>query len=157
MGTLLQLTEVANELTALKEKIRKEADSLVRSVLQSFISMHPGIRTIWWVQYTPYFNDGEPCIFRVGDLNFSTIDYEEGTVPDYPEDDFTFDEYALGKEKEIVKLGATLNLDIMTLRDCKELSRGLGALGEELQYVFGDHTKIIVNSNGITAEEYEHD
>lgn len=37
-----------------------------------FLDKHPVVGGFAWVQYTPYFNDGEPCEFGVHDLSALT-------------------------------------------------------------------------------------
>lgn len=45
-----------------------ELEPLIRNVVED-----PEIYAFGWAQYTPYFNDGEPCVFWVGDPWFLTI------------------------------------------------------------------------------------
>lgn len=56
---------------------------------------HPEITGIAWTQYTPYFNDGEPCVFSASDPYFAfegigSDDEDADTYFDYSwmEDDF---------------------------------------------------------------------
>ena len=32
-----------------------------------FFALYPMVTTIRWTQFTPYFNDGEPCVFSVNE------------------------------------------------------------------------------------------
>jgi len=43
------------------------AEEAVFDSLYDVFIEHPTIQTISWTQYTPYFNDGEPCEFSVHD------------------------------------------------------------------------------------------
>lgn len=38
----------------------------LRAALQAFLDKHPERQSIGWSQYTPYFNDGDACVFGVG-------------------------------------------------------------------------------------------
>lgn len=54
---------------------------------------HEEVTGIAWTQYTPYFNDGDPCIFRASDPSFSFVGVtasDEQTYFDYSwmEEDF---------------------------------------------------------------------
>lgn len=53
---------------------------------------HPEVTGIGWVQATPYFNDGEPCVFRIGEpyFSFAGTHENEDSYFDYGwmEDDF---------------------------------------------------------------------
>lgn len=44
----------------------------------------PGVLAVRWEQYTPYFNDGEPCIFHAGDpyIKLQGVDKEAGSYED---------------------------------------------------------------------------
>lgn len=48
----------------IKNNLKNKFFSLIKQVLQN-----KNIISIYWSQYTPYFNDGEECIFRVNSLN----------------------------------------------------------------------------------------
>jgi len=37
----------------------------VKKAFKVFLEAHPEIKCIFWSQYTPYFNDGDPCTFSV--------------------------------------------------------------------------------------------
>lgn len=52
-----------------EQKPLSELEPLLRAVLND-----PTIHSIGWYQYTPYFNDGEPCTFSVGEPWFRTVD-----------------------------------------------------------------------------------
>lgn len=47
----------------IKKTLKNDFFTLVRQVLEN-----KNIKALYWTQYTPYFNDGEPCVFRVNDL-----------------------------------------------------------------------------------------
>lgn len=53
-----------------------ELEPLIRAVLAD-----PTIHSFGWHQYTPYFNDGEPCVFSTGDVWIRTIDDVEKPEP----------------------------------------------------------------------------
>lgn len=53
-----------------------ELEPLIRAVLAD-----PTIHSFGWHQYTPYFNDGEPCVFSTGDVWIRTVDDVEKPEP----------------------------------------------------------------------------
>lgn len=96
-----------------------------------------------WDQYTPYFNDGEPCEFSVyapwvrttGDAeDAKTWNLEVQGHPTLEEDDPTW--------TKAEALGAAVEG---------------GAFENVLLEAFGDHAQIVVRKDGITVEFYEHD
>lgn len=68
---------------------REQFEEALQTVLR-----HDRVTGVAWNQYTPYWNDGEPCTFRVGEVVFSFTDTElnedEKTYWDYRwhEDDY---------------------------------------------------------------------
>jgi hypothetical protein len=46
-----------------------ELEPLIRAVLDD-----PTMHSFGWTQYTPYFNDGEPCVFGVNEPWFRTVE-----------------------------------------------------------------------------------
>ena len=67
------LVEVKAKIQAINEEMReiltKESKELFGAV--------PGLGAVTWTQYAPYFNDGEPCIFRVNDPTFTSLNSYE--------------------------------------------------------------------------------
>lgn len=59
---------------------REEFEAALQAVLR-----HDEVIAVAWNQYTPYWNDGEPCTFRIGEVSFAFA----GTTLD--EDDKYFD------------------------------------------------------------------
>jgi hypothetical protein len=79
---------------------KKELDSLIekegRSILSGFFSDffadHPDIHAIKWTQYTPYFMDGDPCVFGLNDVHLchkplSDLNRDLNSWSDNPEDE----------------------------------------------------------------------
>lgn len=67
---------------------REEFEAALQAVLR-----HKLVTGVAWTQYTPYWNDGEPCTFRVGEVSFafaaeSTDKDEQYFDYGWQEDDF---------------------------------------------------------------------
>lgn len=109
------------------------------------------IEAVRWEQYTPYFNDGDVCEFRIHELSVKPAgesvprdDYEDGFI----------DHWSLGYESE---RGMP---HLAPLKEATaELNRAVagGAFYDALLDAFGDHAEITVTGAGITVEFYEHD
>jgi len=141
-----QLKAIAGQAAAAKAKYIEEAKTLLTPAILSVFKFDE-VEKVKWTQYTPYFNDGEPCVFSVGDIyvrsNKSTE--EEG------EEDEGF-EYISSYNKKVpdgfsAEAWAALN----------ELSDALSGMHDVLEEAFGDHVQVFVTREGIEVEEYEHD
>jgi hypothetical protein len=119
-------TKAKADLDAL---IRKEGEKAVRAFFIEFFEKRPDVFAVRWTQYTPHFNDGEPCVFGLhGIYVFPTQEASEDK-----ENEYNFD--CWGEEPET----------------------SLNKIEEILESVFGDHAEVTVTREKITSEEYEHD
>lgn len=75
-----ELDEVLQKLTEAKETYTKSVLSVLHLLAQRFFDLDPRIEAVGWRQYTPYFNDGDPCKFSIdGDLWFKIRSLEDST------------------------------------------------------------------------------
>lgn len=102
---------------------------------KEFFESHKGAESFGWVQYTPYFMDGDPCVFSVahGLLNG---DYCDGSSW-YDGEEFD------GYEAAAKDVGALVS----KLQDCEDA----------LHAIFGDHCAITATREGIETSRYDHD
>lgn len=139
----------------LAEKIKAEflnrGQDLLRTVYRVIFDQHPDIIAIRWNQYTPYFNDGDDCVFGVNEVTFATTN-NTGTVPaisslgnheiEFQNKTYIFiDTYSTPYET-VAKQIDSLN------REIKEVLRG----------AFGDHVELTIYRDGVMEiEQYEHE
>lgn len=115
----------------------ESARALVGAGGKSFFEEHPVAEEVSWVQYTPYFNDGDECIFSVRDYSVNINGYN----PDYDEGEVVDDETRL-----------LLN------RARGQFQGFLGTLEAlELKAIFGDHVRVTVTPKGARVEQYDHE
>lgn len=140
------------------QKPIEEFQPILQAVLDD-----PTIVEFGWRQATPYFNDGDPCVFSV-----------YGTWVRTDADDEVDDEYELEVEshRSLGKVSGTWNEttrkyenhayegpDQARYERCQELSGAVegGAFDDVLLAAFGDHARVTVRKTGIEIEFYEHD
>lgn len=112
-----------------------------------------------WQQYTPYFNDGEPCTFGTGELWFRTVN--DADVEDTYKLEFSSHPTLSGRRWT----GCTYvdversPMVVATAQRCEALSWAIesGKFEDVLLEAFGDHADITVSRTGITVEFYSHD
>lgn len=140
----------------------------------------PLITAFGWRQYTPYFNDGEPCYFMVHEPWFVTR-YDPQPHPD-PENDgdvdheWSWDDYTISHHPTLGHRGYRYvrNDDHAMIREprgdyegkheaswkrCNALSSaiGSGVFDHALLAKFGDHAEITIRPTGITVDDYSHE
>lgn len=140
------LEKIKSELSAFEQTKRQLIEELRNKfpgMFSPLFEKYPQIESVSWRQYTPYFNDGDPCEFRarVDDIEVNGKDL------------YDFEEYASSYYRE--KEG----------RESNELEKGVEAFIEVLTQIpddfykdlFGDHVMVTIKNNEIEVEEYEHD
>lgn len=147
--------------TRVEQKPIEELQPILQAVLDD-----PTITEFGWRQYTPYFNDGDPCEFSVHGTWVRTVD-----DTDADEDELEmWGHRSLGKvttewaenpeNGRREKSGETYEGPDRARYDrCKALEKAVegGRFEVVLLEAFGDHAEIKVRRDGIEIEFYEHD
>lgn len=156
------------EQNALKAKFQTEAQALFKETMKDFFDKNPGITALKWSQYTPYFNDGAECIFRVNDVVFTNASPDEleyvSTWGDYEGEDETVwvaqgIKYALNSnylKEEADKIRAAGGFDIDS---CELISKMIPSYEMEdiMKEMFGDHVAVVATREGFDVNDHEHD
>jgi hypothetical protein len=157
------------------EKARNEFRAKMKyafsDIFDEFFEKYPKIKIVKWNQYTPYFNDGDPCTFRVDEI-FAT---NEDLKPSDISDEYDFEGYFVynGKPsnwvykeqgdhfKQMVESyeKASVEEDYeYYVNGWKEFVELLNSIPEDIyKSTFEDHSMIIVTKDGIEVREYDHD
>lgn len=117
-----------------KKQMRRQVSEAFREAAQAVFAENPDLKSFGWDQYTPYFNDGDECVFRVylDDLDINgklAFDWDESS--------------AEGKaaSKLVRKVSSFL----------KQFSE------DDLREVFGDHKHVLVTRRGIKITDADHE
>lgn len=147
------------------QKPLEELSPLIQAVLDD-----PLFVAVCWRQYTPYFNDGDPCVFSTNAPWFVTTEDDEESV-DYPNDDLGVDygthptlgsrEYTWGGQagSRTRIPGVYTGSHESSYDRARDLSDAIasGAFDNVLIDAFGDHATVRVSRHRIDVEFYEHD
>lgn len=124
--------EIRAKIKELKDEKTKIIKQVFTEAAREIFVNHPGLTSFKWTQYTPYFNDGDACIFSV-----NRYDIEVNGAYSYEEESSSIESF-----EEIEK----------------EVRDFLGQFEEEdFLEMFGDHVQIAVTPDGIEVEDYAHD
>lgn len=146
--TIESLTKKLNEI---RETMKRDAAELMGGHLKNVLAALPAeVSAIRWSQYTPYFNDGEPCEFGVNEAQFKiTNPPGDGFYLYDSDDDGAF--YDVGY-RATGPLAAACGATQTALREVPR---------EFYEAAFGDHARVTVtrNGDGVTVEVdgYDHD
>lgn len=160
MTNVDDLIKKINEDATQYEKLAESNSKLVIELLRDFIRSTPELEAVRWEQYTPHFNDGDPCVFSV---NYLKAKFAPGVLPDDQlgdgEDGF-LDEWSYENQLEKVKDALTFErYDRIekVLQSVDKLHGALEILGEPVKKTFGDGKQVTVTKEGIDVEDYSHD
>lgn len=155
----VNLKDMQKELQAVKAEFNKRAKAEFTKAIQQIFAEYPQLETIAWTQYSPYFNDGDECTFRVNECTFSNA----------PADEFSlwgeWNDKTEAEEKQYWAIGDNWYDD-----EEANAPEGLVAVHSEfdrilqssefediLHEMFGNHVKVICTKTGIDTEEHDHD
>jgi len=135
------VTNYNRELRQLKQEMSEKFKLELKTAFKAVFAEYPNVTKLTWTQYTPYFNDGDPCVFSVNDLNV----YDETCVEGKDENDYQEGVYVGWGE------GAERYPLLHNVGNC------LSQADDLLLEMFGDHCKVTVTPTGIDVDEYSHD
>jgi hypothetical protein len=164
-----ELYDIIKDYKEACERFNEKAQAIVGERIVKFLTDFPEVKSVKWTQYTPYFNDGDTCVFGIGDIQFSHLDDAEYEAGDF---DFPFvnlgewicDEAAKGtdwavKRVEKFKLYKTIYPRFDEV--CAEVQKITEMIhfvpAEVFESAFGDSVLVICTRDGIVTEEYDHD
>lgn len=148
----------------------EEFGPILQAVLES-----PDVAAVKWTQYTPYFNDGEPCVFGANEIEVKFVPDAAARLAALP--DAILGRYDAEEDDEDER-GWLEGWNLTTYdRDAREsvpnpqfadepwigpvIALDLAVEGGEFDRVlltaFGDHANVVVTREGIEVEEYTHD
>ena len=177
-----------DKLLAMKEEYKKnvkaEGELILKELFSSFFLENPEVKSLKFQAYTPHFNDGDPCVFHVGDIyaRIENVDFLRANLKDHSLSE-TLYKQTTTKNKwgsyESEKVGERSYSDEELLNggdredgyyynwDFKEntkLQKALNVLSKHLSdaedivlMTLGDHIEVTVTRDSFEVEEYEHD
>lgn len=157
MGTKEKLAELKQKVAEAKKQVEEMSKDAFKEMSTEVFTNHPIVAGFEWRQYTPYFNDGEPCVFGARTDEPTMFFVKDGVetevdgweVPSgrkYNSNTRKFDEVVLeGEEK--------------SQNSAYEATRGFLSNfdDEDFKMMFGDHVRVAVRPTGIAIEECDHD
>ena len=171
MNTLENIKIKIAEIEEKKQSMLAELQKEFPSILAPFFEANTSIQSIGWSQYTPYFNDGEECVFSTNiDMDYGLRINGEGiddsslltislySAPKFLAKDGSYERWiekypddAIDPIKDADQLALYLSI--------KEIVDTLSSIPDEFyKSLFGDHVEVTINRDGsVEKEEYEHD
>jgi hypothetical protein len=149
-----------SQIDNLKKEIKDMSSELFDDFRDYIFNKYPQIESFGWTQYTPYFNDGESCVF------YANTDYIK-INEEYVDDSDWFSPINIvkignwnrelrvyeGREEE-----PNPNYNKNLVDASYEIGDFLGNFDNDFYLSkFGDHAEITMTKNGIDISDYDHD
>lgn len=123
----------------------------------------PGVEAVRWEQYTPYFNDGDPCYFSTRELR-AQIEGLEGEDTDYGDGfycGYELSDWGPGATYDERMANAIYEVDGVNTEAAYRALSDIGSIIDHhqsiLQQKFGDPALITATKDGFDVDFYEHD
>lgn len=122
-----------------------------------------GISEVRWSQYTPHFNDGDPCVFGANGLGVVADGVDCEDFPPYNDDaravlgskEWQWNRDTRTRDYSPYQGPNEARWDALTVLN-EALQRG--EFDDVLLNLFGDHAEVqVIPNGGIHVESYEHD
>ena len=172
-----QLQNLINQMNEIKAKMKQDGQAALKEEFKKFFDKYAVAKKIIWVQYTPYFNDGDACVFEVRDfelkanLDFVADDVKAAlnTDDDDYDDNYSYSEHCLISTLKRIEDNASnrrwskeklrkLSSDESTLiEDFNTLVKASYELPDLFEMIFGDHVRVVASAEGFETFEYSHD
>lgn len=173
-----------NKINAIQKEMTEKFKNTIRPVFDSFFKKHPEVLAVGWTQYTPYFNDGEECVFSVNTANFCTVEENLSDVDEWENDPMNVNDPFAGNSNSQSRIQEALDDPNDRMHDFYErlvdewnesrekygveritslnedmvkINKFLRGMDEVMKMAFGDHCQVVVTRDGIEVEEYDHD
>jgi len=148
---------VINEYEELMNKTREILKEKMNVLFKAFFDTYPQVKTIYWSQYTPYFNDGDECVFSVNDIYFTTFDWEDVDSP-WGEDDGVISPHGEWNSKKRC-FEPNTKVSQSLINDMKKFSSILMSEANEavMLAMFDNHVWVRAHRGGFEVDEYSHD
>lgn len=148
------LNDSAAELLTMKQEMQAKMKAQLVHIVKNFFNVVPKMKAITWVQYSPYFNDGDECIFHVRSV--SVLNFEPEYFSRYYEDDLS------QENKEAIVVGEYSNfneqlLSAEELKACKAVQDFISNNEDLMHDLYDNHASVILTANGAKVDEYDHD
>jgi hypothetical protein len=163
---LAEFNAAKKEIAARREAVTNELETVFKTAVMELFDKHAGyLHSISWVQYTPYFNDGDTCHFNAH-LPPTVNGFGDYEDEDAQEAVLTAEEIAARNEWQGTATERWMpqwyGVSEERRTQFEAAEKAVHELFEQFdsddfETMFGDHAKITITQEGIDVDSYEHD
>ena len=157
---LQELRESQNQISNLKKEVVEKSSTILEEFSKGIFLKYPKLESFGWSQYTPYFNDGETCVFQAN-IDYLSINGENAEESDwYSENKVlswgTYDRVNRTYVGRVEEPNQKYNKELVEA--CEEIRDFLSNFDNDFYLSkYGDHAEITITPLGVNVDECEHD
>jgi hypothetical protein len=153
----MSITQISEEFidsyNKIYEELKQKGQENLKEVFKIFWEANPNVNVVCWSQYTPYYMDGEKCVFRINDIMISNLnDKSQFNLLNWGEydgdDESVWVTDSWGEKSSYFDAAMANQLDNFIHSSAME---------EILNSLFGDHCIVFATREGFYSEQYDHD
>ena len=154
---MVTLQQMAEKIKKLNEELKGQFSEALKEGANELFSKYPDLESFSWRQFTPYFNDGDPCEFDIYEEPHNLI-YKGKDIGEYSEENE--ERVYKWRDKSLTKFGATLFNSYQEYNSMKQEIINfillLEPMSNTVQSVLGEGL-VTISRDGVEVEEYDHD
>lgn len=139
----VDFSDLKREMEELRAKMQERGKEAFKNGAAELFETCPSLESFSWSQYTPYFNDGDPCVFGVND--YLDVEFSGDILLDGWSGSEYDRKYAAGATSEQMDTADAAHELVVAIPE------------ETLQEIFGDHVKVTVYRDRVEVDDYDHD
>jgi len=157
---LNELKERQSKITDIKKEVLDLSSNIFEDFYKYIFEKYPTLESFGWMQYTPYFNDGDATIFSVN-TDYISINDEYVDDAKWASEVNVINWGTWNRELKVYEGRVdepNTNYDPILTSASNEITNFLGNFDNEFYLSkFGDHAEITVTRNGVDISDYDHD
>jgi hypothetical protein len=183
MKLIDDLNEIRAEYARKLDKAIAELKPQFHEMFKPFFETYPEARLVF-TAYTPYFNDGDECVYGVNSLYLCIdpdapwwdqidLDYPGSTYPDlltlaeggtptshwHPNGYESYADYLAKRHPDELAKGADYLRGMVAMIRAGEICQATlhGLSDDIIKGMFGDHVEVTITATGVQVDDYDHD
>ena len=153
-----EIKNLKKTLRDYQKELKKNGKKAVLNSAKILFKKYPDLEAIGWYQYTPGFNDGDPCYFRVGSCYLSVARPEgisDNEWEDILDESNCYDGDTVRIDTDCLSDDAEKAIGKELIKDVNAYHDDISELDSALETIFGNNVSVTITRNSVEIEDYD--